>query len=195
MDDQTLRAISLPKLLPLLLLLLPLGCEREPGPHATRFVLGAPRDCTLGRELRRNEASFCHMECTLQAACASCHGEARRDGGLSLTVGYSALIDLTSANYSRQQGARLFPYDLITPGEPEHSLLYLKLLTQPERDNLLGQDTALGATMPMGGALFPNDLENIWRWIDEGAREGTPEDCEAEYGAEDSGPSPEGERQ
>jgi hypothetical protein len=48
---------------------------------------------------------------------------------------------------------------LVTPGDPNSSLLYRKLLDMPP----------CGSRMPPTGALMPEDIERIRTWISNGA--------------------------
>jgi hypothetical protein len=85
------------------------------------------------------------------AQCVGCHG-AGGNGGLDLRAPDSraALVGVASVNW---------PGALVTAGEPDASVLYLKLVGAP----------GVGARMPQGGALGADALETVRRWIAEGA--------------------------
>ncbi|MBM3319999.1 MAG: hypothetical protein FJY73_04920 [Candidatus Eisenbacteria bacterium] len=84
------------------------------------------------------------------ANCAGCHGTS---GGLTLVGGNSrsALVGVVSVGYA--------PEVRVVPGDPGRSVLYQKLLGNPD----------FGQRMPAGGALGGEDLETIRAWIAEGA--------------------------
>jgi hypothetical protein len=86
------------------------------------------------------------------ANCAGCHGA---EGGLTLAGGNSraALVGVVSVGYA--------PEVRVVAGDPERSVLYQKLLGNPDFDQ----------RMPAGGALGDGDLETIRAWIAEGAAE------------------------
>ncbi len=70
----------------------------------------------------------------------------------------------------------LYHYDgmlLVKPGDPAHSLLYLKLTTDPQSCTLGTPQTECqyGAGMPSTGtALPPGDIESVREWIANGAK-------------------------
>jgi len=90
-----------------------------------------------------------------EATCGggSCHGTAGAAGNLVLAGAdpYSDLINVTSFGYD--------PAVRVVPGDPEASVLYLKLVgTIP-----------FVPAMPLGGSIDPALTEKIRLWIDEGA--------------------------
>ena len=91
------------------------------------------------------------------ASCASvgCHASQTQSGGLALdgANAYGDLVGVTSANYA--PGVR------VTPGDPDASVLYQKLLG----------DQSVGARMPLGGSpLAAGVIEKVREWIEEGAK-------------------------
>lgn len=92
-----------------------------------------------------------------QLACGRCH----LPGGatpVGIDVGG---LDLSS--YATLRAGGVSGPDLIVPGEPCASLLYLKLTAAPPA----------GGRMPLGGPLFasPAQLAVVHDWIAEGARD------------------------
>lgn len=85
------------------------------------------------------------------AQCVGCHG-AGGSGGLDLRSPDSRtnLVGAASANWTGE---------LVVPGEPENSVLYLKLTGAP----------GVGDRMPQGGTLDADALETVRRWIADGA--------------------------
>ncbi len=97
------------------------------------------------------------MDCTNGV----CHSEAAA-GGLDLRAGVSHenLVDRLAANGSM---------DLVRPGEPLLSYLYLKLAARTAPELMAGQ-TVAGSAMPLGGAeLTPDQLDVVRLWIEKGA--------------------------
>jgi hypothetical protein len=85
--------------------------------------------------------------------CGDCHSVGG-NGGLDLRPGvaWDNLVDVASTGYAQQR---------VVPGQPNLSLLYLKLAGA----------AGVGDRMPQGGALPADDLENVRIWIAEGARD------------------------
>jgi len=85
------------------------------------------------------------------AGCIGCHGDGG-SGGLDLRApgSRSKLVGIASTAW---------PGDLVTAGEPDQSVLYLKLIGAG----------GVGDRMPQGGALGDTDTETVRRWIAEGA--------------------------
>ena len=89
------------------------------------------------------------------ASCKGCHTGGGSSGMLKLDSGYSATVNKPSSQVSK--------LDLIEPGDPNSSYLWLKLK---------GTHTAAGGTgvsMPKGGSMSATDLTTIETWITEGA--------------------------
>jgi len=82
--------------------------------------------------------------------CVGCHG---RSGGLSLraTAAHTNLVNMETAIYQ--------PRLRVVPGNPDASVLYLKMLG----------DASTGDSMPPSGPLDSATLELIRVWIAEGA--------------------------
>ena len=108
------------------------------------------------------------------ASCSNdaCHGSAEA-GGLDLRAGasHANLVDVAS------QGSAL---DLVTPGEPLKSSLYLKLAARTAPELMAGL-TISGSPMPVGGqGLSRDQLDVVRLWIEKGApAEGVVGDNEA----------------
>ena len=85
------------------------------------------------------------------ANCTGCHG-AGGNGGLDLraSAGPAALVNVAASSYA---GSR------VVPGDPQSSVLYLKLEGDP----------SAGQRMPQGGALSTAELTIIHDWIVAGA--------------------------
>lgn len=93
--------------------------------------------------------SFCHVAGGLNA------------GGLDLAPDV-AFDNLVSVPATWNGGA----LDRVEPGEPDLSLLYLKLLSAIDPDAVT---IDVGSPMPVGGSIAPEHLEAIARWIRGGA--------------------------
>ena len=83
--------------------------------------------------------------------CTGCHG-AGGNAGLDLRVPASRthLVDVAAVNWTGV---------LVFAGDPDQSVLYLKLMGA----------SGVGDRMPQGGVLDTDALETVRRWIDEGA--------------------------
>ena len=100
---------------------------------------------------------------TAKPQCNFCHGlpaNDRSNGSLSVgmdkATAYAALVGKVSS--SSQCGGKT----LVSPGNPEASLLYQKLTTTPP----------CGGHMPLGGDALPSDeLEMVRSWIASGAKD------------------------
>lgn len=104
-------------------------------------------------------------EMVIRARCASCHNDAPSFGGLALFPGgaataYANLVNVPAGaeeSYKCRESGLL----RVKPGDPEHSLLYLKL-TMP----------SCGSKMPpgaLGGTLSEEQLSLVRQWIEQGA--------------------------
>lgn len=83
--------------------------------------------------------------------CWTCHPPMGNDLDLSPTNAYTSLVNAPSSNW---------PGFLITPGDPEASVLWNKINWHPD----------YGLGMPPGGAPLGNvELETIRAWIEQGA--------------------------
>lgn len=87
------------------------------------------------------------------ARCLNCHG-AGGFGGLDLTtaVAWDNLVGIETTSYAPQQR--------VVSGNPEQSVLYLKLTG----------DASVGNRMPQGGTLNIDELELFRIWIAQGAQ-------------------------
>lgn len=91
---------------------------------------------------------------TTSCGFSGCHGGANPKEGLSLEPGqaYDEIVNVPST--------RLPEWLLVKPGDPDASLLYVKIAT----DN-----PPIGSRMPLGGALSGPDIQAIRNWIAVGA--------------------------
>jgi mono/diheme cytochrome c family protein len=101
--------------------------------------------------------------------CSACHGAQESKGGYRLDT-FAAL---------KTPGASKLP--VISPGEPENSLLYSLLITEDEEDR-----------MPQKDARLPQEqIEQIRAWIEQGARfEGDEHQTLSSYAAPAMRPAP-----
>lgn len=91
-----------------------------------------------------------------RCAIRSCHTTSSPAAGMRLdpSFSYGQIVGVVSTTYP--------PLKRVVAGEPDSSLLYLKLLPSA--------DTAYFPRMPLsGGPLSPARIETIRRWIAEGA--------------------------
>lgn len=133
-------------------LLLPLASAQGPGGSAAGGG-GSPR--TKGQAAPAPPTWWQDVRPILRRNCTVCHNERRRDE-LDISAGI-ALDQLPSI----RQGARQ-DQPLVTPGEPEKSLLYRCLVT-----------TDVKKRMPLEADPLPaKDIEIIRRWIAAGLPEG-----------------------
>ncbi|MDX2473162.1 MAG: hypothetical protein QNL91_05590, partial [Candidatus Krumholzibacteria bacterium] len=88
----------------------------------------------------------------IDARCISCHG-AGGFGGLDLSanVAWANLLGVESMGYS--------PRQRVVTGNPEESVLYLKITGDP----------SVGGRMPQGGTLDADMIELFRVWIAQGA--------------------------
>lgn len=95
-----------------------------------------------------------------------CHGAAAA-GGLDLTGERESLQRLTGSRPVDSEYCGAVPGAWIVPGDAEGSLLFQKLAGVDAAG-----DPVCGEPMPQSGArLSTTSLENVRRWIDEGATE------------------------
>ena len=87
--------------------------------------------------------------------CAPCHVDGGRSGGLNLDRGPEALVGVASD--------QLPSMDLVAPGSSDDSYLWHKL------DGTHRAVGGSGDAMPDGGDLTNRQLNDVERWIDEGA--------------------------
>jgi hypothetical protein len=101
----------------------------------------------------------------IRSKCSACHNDAPSFGGLAFfpggpEVGYMNLVGVPAGNEEtfKCRGIGLMR---VAPGDPEHSLMYLKLSGAPP----------CGNKMPPGmfGMATPEQIEMVRQWIMEGA--------------------------
>lgn len=97
--------------------------------------------------------------------CGSCHNDAPSFGGLAFFPGGAAFAYGNLVGVSAGKGEKYLCRDSglmrVSPGDPEHSLLYLKLTMPP-----------CGMKMPaadFGGEVTPEELALVRQWIMDGA--------------------------
>ncbi len=88
----------------------------------------------------------------LVANCVGCHG-AGGSGGLNLSpdVAWANLVGVETTGYAPQQR--------VVAGNPDQSVLYLKL----------SGASGVGDRMPQGGMLLDDDIEKFRVWVVQGA--------------------------
>jgi hypothetical protein len=92
----------------------------------------------------------------LTANCVPCHGNAVARAGLNMESGaFGNLV-----NHPATELASMFR---ITPGDPAHSYLIHKI------NGTQASVGGSGARMPLGGSLFPNEIQIITKWVQDGA--------------------------
>lgn len=113
--------------------------------------LGAPVD---GGPPPEPTVSFAaDIQPVFDAHCIGCHG-ASGLAGMDLRAGqaWANLVNIPSTSYDLPR---------VTPGDPERSVLYLKL----------SGAAGVGDRMPQGGSLDAATIERFRIWIVEGARD------------------------
>ena len=108
------------------------------------------------------EPTFANVESTIYATSCSCHyfapgGAGNGELGLQMGMSYAATVGVKSK--------QLTTMDLIKPGDPEASYLYLKTI------NKHLDAGGAGDKMPVGGMLSPEQLMLLEEWITAGALE------------------------
>ena len=101
----------------------------------------------------------------VERGCAegTCHGGVSPQAGLNLEpeFAYDALVNQPCS----MPGAAELGLNLVTPGDPDNSFLYVKIM-------LSDDDPHLGSPMPTyGSGLSLEDTEKIRLWIEAGAPE------------------------
>lgn len=104
-------------------------------------------------------------ERVIRVSCASCHNDGPSFGGLALfpdgpAAAYANLVGIPAGqeeNYLCRDSGLL----RVKPGDPEHSLLYLKL-TNPSCGNIM-------PPAGLGGAVTSEQLSLVRTWIESGA--------------------------
>ena len=114
-------------------------CLRTIGPAV--LVAGVP--LVSAQQDEHGKTSF-EVSAVFQQSCVQCHGEAQQMAGLDLRS-REALLK------GAQSGAA------IVPGDAKASTLYLRVTGAKQ------------PAMPLGGALAPEQIEAIRRWIEQGA--------------------------
>ncbi|MFP6662824.1 MAG: hypothetical protein VCC00_01315 [Deltaproteobacteria bacterium] len=134
----------------------------EPAPEPTPAPIPAPEDpaCEVDFENTYDaiqDVLWDGMSCSNDA----CHGSAAA-GGLDLSAGasHANLVD-------RPSSGSLF--DLVMPGDPLKSYLYLKLAAKTAPEKMAGL-TIAGSAMPLGDAMLTEgQLDVVRLWIEKGA--------------------------
>ena len=99
----------------------------------------------------------------IERGCAesNCHQGAEPEAGLNLEVGFA--FDALVNQPCSMPGAVELGLNLVPPGEPDDSFLYVKITLEQD-------DSLLGRPMPLTGkGLSVEDTELIRRWIEAGA--------------------------
>ena len=146
-----------------LLLSLLLGCDDT--------IFGKPVDSGGGPgggdDTAASVGNWCGVQAIFEASCLTCHGSGGL-GGLDLeTDAYTALVGVTSSQYSDAT--------LVIAGDAAGSLLYQKVTSTQSADH--------GDPMPLGASLPAEQQAAIELWIDAGATQ----DCS---GGSDTGVTP-----
>jgi hypothetical protein len=109
--------------------------------------------------------TFTQVEALLfERGCAegTCHGGPSPQAGLNLEAGFA--FDALVNQPCSMPGAVELGLNLVTPGEPDDSFLYVKV-------TLTENDPHLGSPMPTyGSGLSIEDTELIRLWIEAGAK-------------------------
>lgn len=132
--------------------------EEDPGDTGDSGAADSGGTDTGGTDTGPSEPALSHAQVVQpiwDRACAHCH-DSGGDGGLSLTAdnAYGELVDVPSNQADMP---------LVTPGDPEASYLWHKLV---------GTQDAVGgggSLMPEGRDLTADELATVERWIREGA--------------------------
>lgn len=151
---------------------------RRPGSRSSRsaralaavvLVAGCGGDDTAAPEAASAEATFhaINADIFMGACTLPCHsGGVNAAGGLDMKV--DPFAKLVGAAPAAPQCAGI-GIDLVTPGDPEQSLLYRKVAAKID-----GTDPPCGEGMPSGpnkAALTPEEGARIRDWIAAGARD------------------------
>lgn len=101
----------------------------------------------------------------IRTKCGACHNDAPSFGGLAFFPGgpetaYMNLVNQPAGNSRPDFKCKDSGLIRVVPGDPEHSLMYLKLTNPP-----------CGSKMPSGiaGMATPEQLELVRQWILDGA--------------------------
>ncbi|HEY8377002.1 MAG TPA: hypothetical protein VIK91_10960, partial [Nannocystis sp.] len=108
------------------------------------------------------EPTWANVQALLDTKCVACHGSEPNpalNGGLQMPKGmaYASIVNVKSPTVA---------LDLVEPGDPSQSYLYLKL--SGEFSSVPG---AGGMMMPPGSMVTPEELELVEQWIAMGALE------------------------
>jgi len=127
------------------------GCEEPASSPETEVITEVP--------------TFTQVEALLiKRGCAegTCHGGPSPQADLNLEAGFS--FDALVNQPCSMPGAEELGLNLVTPGEPDDSFLYVKV-------TLTENDPHLGSPMPTyGSGLSIEDTEMIRLWIEGGAK-------------------------
>ena len=102
-------------------------------------------------------------EMVIRRRCSACHNDAPSFGGLaffpSAAMAYSSLVDVPAGSAEANQ-CKNSGLVRVKPGDPEHSLMYLKLTKPP-----------CGSQMPPAAVAqpTPEQVELVRKWIADGA--------------------------
>jgi hypothetical protein len=118
----------------------------------------AATDRALALEGWAPSAEFDAAATLLETKCLRCHSAKRPELGLSLEreTLYYATFNVPA------RSSRLLR--LVAPGDPDHSMLYLRLLPP-------SQGAYRGPQMPMGGKLTEEEIRTVRAWIESLPRE------------------------
>lgn len=135
------------------------GDPSSTGPGTTSAVddtSTGSEDTASGEETAIPAVGFDEVLSIIAAEC-SCHRSPMFVGQLDLRddAAYASLVSVPSAQAPR--------VDRVSPGDPDGSYLYLKLLNQQ------GTVGGGGSRMPQGGMLLPEELDLVRYWILGGA--------------------------
>jgi len=113
------------------------------------------------------EAGFFHenIRPALESKCASCHGRGQEAG---LRLGDEITSTEIIERLVNRDSHYTIGYQVVVPGSPEESWLYLKATGQSTSKNVQCQGIASGCNSHMPG-LSQDTLNNLKQWIEDGA--------------------------
>jgi hypothetical protein len=120
------------------------------GGHDANATDAASSEAATGAETSSSDAPGCpDVESTLHANCgfAGCHASSMSAAGLDLAS--PGILGRLSGQKASGGGV------LVQPGDPDHSVLYQKLLPTPP----------YGSRMPLGGALDDATIACVRAWV------------------------------
>lgn len=120
-------------------------------------LYGVPLDDSAGSATVEEPSFNTDILPLFERSCGSgCHTAGAKSGGLSLDAGYAALVAKPASGAPS--------YNLIEPGDPYASYIWLKV------EGSFAEVGGTGAPMPLGASLPDSDRQTLLNWIEQGAK-------------------------